>query len=50
MKSRTPLPGSMMPREEQEKLTPGKKLEVANDRKPKPQYSDDGDKDQTVPI
>lgn len=47
---KTPLPGSMMQREEEEKLARSKKLEIANDRKLARHYHDDGDKDQTIPI
>lgn len=46
----TPLPGAIMPMDEQERMVPKKTLPIANDRKPKPHYSDEGDKDQTIPI
>lgn len=47
---KTPLPGSVMQREEEEKLARTKTLEISNDRKQKSHYSDGDDKDQTIPI
>ena len=46
-----PLPGAMMPMDSQEALVPAKKkMTPANDAKSKSHYSDEGDKDQTVPL
>ncbi len=50
-----PLPGTMMPRDEQERMVPGTRR-AANDpiegSRPvgKAHYTDGGDKDQTIPI